>query len=570
MMSTAFLANRRNRKIIALAVVSCLLLLPFYSKFSVRLFETHSPLYHRKISRGYSIKPVVYIFPQYYPFPENDRIWGTNFTEWDNVRKVTHNRLGLETIRPDESVGYYNGLDFQTRERQGRFLRENGFYGAIYHHYWFARKPVMDGVLQAMLKDGEPNTPFMLSWANEPWTATWDGLDSSETFIAQEYGSIDAWKEHFEWLLPFFRHPQYIRSEGRVQFTVYRPDHLGHLGPQMFAVWRQLAIDAGLGGIDIIETRWGRDSWDRAVPDAISEFQPHTAGLDQQRHPYSRRIARVYHRGTITCWDTTPRKGDRALLLPTCHPKTWQYHMVEMLRQIKLDPNPVGSENFLFINALNEWGEGNALEPSVQFGDAYGRAMRDAIQISEQLHVWPDKLAENELGQTIQIGAQINETADVCVLVQASASQGDDRIFKLATMLRSLQEQHNRKWRAIVFQSDDAQFGLDEMVRRTLDQRIKHISLPEEVRSTFTEDAGYQAIDWVIENLSQTNSCESAKYLLVTSGANTYEPRAFNSVPENRADLVGLNVESRWTLWNHNQLQGTSWQDRCARLENVS
>jgi hypothetical protein len=569
-----------RKPVVLIVLVACIsLLLHHNPNISDALQEQLRAYNYHKISRGYSIKPIAYIFPQYYPFPENDRIWGANFTEWDNVGKATHNSHGLETIRPHESVGYYNGLEFRTRQRQGRFLRDNGFYGAVYHHYWFAGKPVMDSVIQAMLKDGEPNTPFMLSWANEPWTARWDGLDFGEVYIAQDYGLIEDWKSHFEWLLPFFRHSQYIRSEGRVQFMIYNPSHMGHLGPYMFAAWRQWALEAGLGGMDIIETRWGLEKWNQAIPDAVSEFQPHVAGFDHHRHPFTRRIARVYHRGTLVCWDSTPRHltDGGGNPQPTCHPKTWQYHLVEMLRRIKSDPNPVGSENFLFINALNEWGEGNALEPSIQFGDGYGTAMKDAIQISEQSHIWPDALVENDLARHARMKGLIDQTADVCVLVQTFPWHADDKTFKLAAMLRSLQAQRNQKWRAIVFQTDDAQFAgltanVDEIVFRTLDLRIRLISVPQDVRSAHTtDDAGYQAIDWVIENLDQSDpSCASARYLLITGGANTYEPNAFDSVSKDQYDLVGLNVESRWTIWNHNQLQEGQWQDRCVRLDNVS
>lgn len=82
-----------------------------------------TPPFHWK---GYSIKPVAYVFPQFHAIPENDRFWGENFTEWDNVRKVTVNRFGLETLRPAPEVGYYNILDYETRARQARLVRENG------------------------------------------------------------------------------------------------------------------------------------------------------------------------------------------------------------------------------------------------------------------------------------------------------------------------------------------------------------------------------------------------------------------------------------------------------------
>jgi len=115
------------------------------------------------VAKGYSIKPIAYIFPQYYPFEDNDKLHGQNFTEWNNVKKVTHNKYGLETIRPHESFGYYNGLEFKTRQRQGKFLNDHGFYGAVFHHYWFDGRPVMDHIIKAMLEDGEPDVNFMLS-----------------------------------------------------------------------------------------------------------------------------------------------------------------------------------------------------------------------------------------------------------------------------------------------------------------------------------------------------------------------------------------------------------------------
>ncbi|KUJ23513.1 uncharacterized protein LY89DRAFT_184426 [Mollisia scopiformis] len=149
-------------------------------------------------SKGYSVKPIAYIFPQYYPFEQNNRLWGENFTEWDNVNKVTHNGFGFETVRQHESIGYYNGLEFGTRQRQCQLIRENEFYGLAYHNHWMAGTPMMDHILQAMLLVGEPNTKFMLSWANEPWKATWDGLDSRKVLIAQDYGDITDWRKYFE------------------------------------------------------------------------------------------------------------------------------------------------------------------------------------------------------------------------------------------------------------------------------------------------------------------------------------------------------------------------------------
>lgn len=530
---------------------------------------------HDRKKSAYSIKPLAYVFPQYYAFRENDEIWGENFTEWDNVRKVTHSAAGLETIRPADSIGYYNGLDYQTRQRQARYLLDSGFYGTVYHHYWFAGRPVMDGVVQAMLEDGEPNIPFMLSWANEPWTAKWDGLDTSQVYIPQDYGKIAQWRLHFEWLLPFFRHPQYIRSEGRVQFAIYKPSHMGSLGSYMFAAWRQWAIEEGLGGLDIVETFWKAHATPVAA-DAVNEFAPHAFGSqDHSKFPLTKRIARVYHRGTLVCWDNTPRhvNDGAASYNPLCNPEMWQAHLVEMMRVIKSDPNPVGSENFFFVNSLNEWGEGNALEPSVQFGDRYGRAMKNAAVISDRAHVWQDEFRTKELARSAQIARQSSPRPDVCVLVRTYSGHRDDRIFNLPAMLRSLQAQENHEWRAIVFQTDASPFAeLGEIVLRTLDARIQHVQPPQDILAAYTApDAGYWTTDWVIENLDTLSpSCATAKYLLITNGDNTYEPDAFETVSQNHGDLLELNFESRWILWHHDLKKQMAWDERCVRFDEVS
>ena len=531
-----------------------------------------------KVSRDYSIKPIVYIFPQYYVFEDNNRLHGENFTEWVNVKKVTENAFGLETIRPHESIGFYNGLEYATRKRQADYLRDSGFYGAVFHHYWFAGRPVMEHIIEAMLEDGEPNIPFMLSWANEPWSARWGGANDGQVLIAQDYGLQQAWRDHFDWLLPFFKHPQYIRSEGKVQFLVYNPTHMGHIAPKMFAAWRQWAVEEGLGGMDIIETRWGEGSsqgppsWEAHPPDAINEFQPHAGGRDWSKFSSVNRLSRVYHRGTLACWDTTPRhpSDGMAVCLPACHPKTWGNHLVEMFRKIKSDPNPIGTENFFFVNALNEWGEGNSIEPSAQFGDGYGRAMKAALEISEEEHIWPD--VEATTIREAEILTAMNETADVCVLVRASLNNTDSKVFTLPAMLRSLQAQSNLNWRAVVYQSEKSIFNsLDRLVVQALDPRIRRIVVPENYTTPKGEDLDFRATDWLIKNLTSSDpGCASAKYLLVTEASNTYEKTAFDTVINAEYDLLGLNVESREIILHHPQLTNDSWADRCVRLEDVS
>ena len=100
---------------------------------------------------------------------------------------------------------------------------------SIADHYWFAHgrtaltRPVEDALFSAT--SGAPRRlglSFFFSWANEPWEKRWnvavvDRADTSRepiTLIPQDYGGPTSWTEHFNFLLRFFRHPDYALHGG--------------------------------------------------------------------------------------------------------------------------------------------------------------------------------------------------------------------------------------------------------------------------------------------------------------------------------------------------------------------
>lgn len=442
----------------------------------------------------------------------------------------------------------------------------------------------MDHVLQAMLIDGEPNVPFMLSWANEPWIGKWEGQTKDSVFIGQDYGDLVDWRKHFDYLLPFFKHPNYIRSEGKVQFALYKPDHIDStlvgVKTKMSAAFRMWAIEEGLGGMDIIETV-NDQSRAKGLPqaDAVNEFQPHAGGFNSEDHHLADRkfVNSVYHRGTMLCWDATPRHpGDgRALPWPTCHPKSFESHLVRMMARIKGDPNPAGVENFLFINALNEWGEGSCVEPSIQFGYGYAEAMKNAIKISEEKHVWQhQETAEGfKRIQKYRQNMENNITMprlDVCVIIYTNIYHYGVSRFPLDNTIWSLQKLTNENWRAVIF---DTENHFVDVVRQ-MDPRLTVPRVPDKIGKVL-------AIDWIIQEMGKIDgACAEARYLLITDAGNEYEKDVFTNLPgksggkreeaetkeEEEGVLLGLNVESRYTVWR----EGLKNEECCVRLKDVS
>src|SRR5262249_42358606 len=88
--------------------------------------------------------------------------------------------------------------------------------------------------------------PFLLCWANEPWTRAWDGKTSS-VLLPQTYSPDDD-VAHLRALADAFADPRYLRIDGRPVFLVYRAFQL----PDPVATtdrWRTEAARLGLGDL---------------------------------------------------------------------------------------------------------------------------------------------------------------------------------------------------------------------------------------------------------------------------------------------------------------------------------
>ena len=169
------------------------------------------------------MKIIAFYLPQFHNIPENDEWWGNGFTEWTNVKKAKPIFEGHQQPKVPLNNNYYNLLDDNVKVWQADLAKKYGVYGFCYYHYWFNGKMLLEKPMEQMLENKEVDIPFCISWANEPWTKAWVG-DEKKMLIAQEYGQEEEWKEHFMYLLPFFKDERYIKKDGKPFFIFYRPD----------------------------------------------------------------------------------------------------------------------------------------------------------------------------------------------------------------------------------------------------------------------------------------------------------------------------------------------------------
>ena len=339
--------------------------------------------------------------PQFHPFKENDEWWGKGFTEWTNVTKSKPRFKGHYQPHLPADLGFYDLRLPEIREQQAALAKEYGIYGFCYYHYWFNGHRLMERPVNEILSSGKPDFPFMLCWANENWTRAWDGGEK-EILIKQNYSSEDD-REHIKYLLKnVFSDPRYIRINNKPVFAIYRSGLFPDI-EQTFKVWRE---EAAKEGVELYLCRFESFGQNGAKHltvgfDAAIDFQPLGAPLNKYiknniRLRIFNKLKRIFIPKNYICkvsykkyvkflcsqdfpsykqypcitpmWDNSARRKTNIFMLKGSTPKLyakWFTHIMNKFIPYSQE------ENFIFINAWNEWAEGNHLEPDRKWGKQY-------------------------------------------------------------------------------------------------------------------------------------------------------------------------------------------------------
>lgn len=351
-----------------------------------------------------SAQLIAFLLPQYHPIPQNDEWWGKGFTEWTNVAKAKPLFPGHRQPHLPADLGFYDLRLPEARAAQAHLAREYGISGFCYYHYWFGGARLLERPFNAVLDSGEPEFPFCLCWANEPWSRRWDG-SAADTLQPQNYSHEDD-VAHIRSLLPAFADPRAIRVGGRPMFLVYRADQLPD-PVRTTDVWREEVEQAGLPGLHLVavETSWDAQ-WDATAVgfDAKVLFQPRFPALNAiprvQLHeerglrvweytkawPLMADVEPVSYRrydSVSPGWDNTARTGYNGLVLHDATPEAYEQWLRATIARAQAAPP---EHRIVFINAWNEWAEGCHLEPDRHHGRKFLESTRSALYSSRALH----------------------------------------------------------------------------------------------------------------------------------------------------------------------------------------
>ncbi len=389
---------------------------PAPAPIAPKVSASHQPLVPVK-----NTQVLAFHLPQFHPIAENDEWWGRGFTEWTNVTRGRPLFQGHQQPHLPADLGFYDLRLPEVRERQAALAREAGISGFVYHHYWFNGRRLLERPVEEILRSNQPDFPFCFNWANEPWTRNWDGK-SSQVLMPQVYSDEDD-LAHIRWLLEAFADERYIKIDGRPLLLIYRPSHLPDMR-RTAALWRREAQARGFPDLYLCAVRAFVEEFRDARAyglDASVEFKPNGTDCGQplkgdnaldvgyrlhrvwdydQMVDYARNSPLPdypFFPGICPSWDNSVRRKSGGMIFREATPQKYEAWLREILMRENLRPQ---TESLVFVNAWNEWAEGNHLEPCQRWGHGYLHATREAVEDAQRNRAG---LAEFTRGQVVSL-----------------------------------------------------------------------------------------------------------------------------------------------------------------------
>jgi len=355
---------------------------------------------------------IAFYLPQFHPIPENDEWWGKGFTEWTNVGKAKPLYPGHKQPKIPTDLGYYDLRLSETRELQAQIAKSSGIEGFCYWHYWFGEgKELLERPINDVVREGKPDFPFCLAWANESWYSKIWSKDKTldKLLIEQKYGGEKDYTAHFYSVLNKFRDERYIKVNGKVLFMIYKPEQFSDCS-KFILLWRQLAEKNGLVGIHFVANserniKNPEKYFDIGFDAVFTDRMWLGAKVLNAKNPLNviknilctvfrlpklvpyKNIVKFgssaedkrceFYPGIVCTWDHTPRSGRKGMVFTGFSLKLFAKHCKDVFSIIKDKP---AQEKIVFLKSWNEWGEGNFMEPDMEYGYGKINTLKDCLK----------------------------------------------------------------------------------------------------------------------------------------------------------------------------------------------
>lgn len=303
-------------------------------------------------------------------------------------------------------LGYYREGEPEIADWQIKWMVEHGVTFIVYDWYWSAGGRSLDhalhqGYFNAKYHD---QIKFCLLWANH---------NAPGTSSAEDMVNVTNY-----WLDNYFLRPDYFKVDGKPVVVIFSAGRLTEdLGAdgvrQAFDKSREMAKARGLSGIYFVGCTYPGQANIKILEqegyDALTGYNYPSAGdKGQIRAPYEDMVTGYqefwnaiadsttlrYIPVTEPGWDSRPWHGVNARVRTDKSPALFQ-KMLENAKSFVEQRDPAAEPKIVLVEAWNEFGEGDYVEPHKEFGFGYLDAIRDTFTSAPKEH---DDITPQDVG----------------------------------------------------------------------------------------------------------------------------------------------------------------------------
>ena len=327
-----------------------------------------------------------------------------NFPGWH-----TYERWAVLDRFPERKpvLGYYREGDPEIADWHIDWALSHGISFFIYDWYWSqGGRQLEHGLHDAFLKSRyQDKMKFCLLWANH---------NPAKTSSEEDCLNVTRY-----WIENYFRRPNYLKIGGKNVMVIFSTHRLTEdMGSEAvktaFDKMRKLCEDSGVGGLYLVACTYpGKERIEsllREGYDALSGYNYPAAGNKNRKFaPYEwmvegykdywNQIADASSSVTLSpervegskgpipyipvCepgWDSRPWHGYNSYVRTGKSPALWE-QMLENAKVFVDEPKHKqdGDKKLVFLEAWNEFGEGDYIEPHAEFGFDYLEAVRQVF-----------------------------------------------------------------------------------------------------------------------------------------------------------------------------------------------
>ena len=373
-------------------------------------------------SPGYTV--AVYYFPDYHVDPQNEKLHGPGWTEWD-LLKTARPRFKGHNQPKVPAWGYTDESDPNDMAQKIDAAADHGIDVFIFDWYWYNNGPYLErGLEKGFLKAPNNNRlNFSLMWANHDMPDIFPASLAKRSPLIYSGGvTRKMFDDAIDYIIKkYFKHPSYWLIDGCPYFSVYDIDRLikglGGKEPTRSALadfraktkaagFKDLHLNVVLYGETTLPGEQAASDMNQLTKDlGFDSFTSyvwvhHSKMKDFPETDYNyvrdnyltywseaeKKFDLPYFPNVSMGWDPTPRtlQSDKYInagypfmaTISNNTPQRFQEALRITKERINKQPHKMKIMN---INAWNEWTEGSYLEPDTVNGMAYLEAIKNVF-----------------------------------------------------------------------------------------------------------------------------------------------------------------------------------------------